>query len=669
MEVFALIQSCVLCDAKFEASHRTALCPDCRYPKCVICGKPFKLVNPYTQKTCSKRCAGEYRKREGISKEVVRKASETLMERYGVSNANAVSKPTETKICPLCGIEFLPDTFRQVYCKNKHYGPCPVCGKSVEIKEICIGPQCCSEECRQKRIANTCIEKYGNACVLNSDYGKEKTITTCMEKYGVDKYSKSDEFKIKFKATSLERFGVSVPTKNPVIKAKIIATNIERYGGHSPTCDPKICAKGKETVMRNYGGYGKASPILKERIEATCIKKYGYANPMNSQVVRDKVLQTFRERFGVDHPLKLPEIRDKVAKTNLERYGYAYILQDPKHRDLVRAKMTKALMERYGVDNPSKSPILLTKISDTMLKRYGVPWYVFADACKSKNSYHRISKINEHFSRQLIDHGVAHIMEYCLDNKFFDFKVGDTLIEIDPTITHNAYMSVFKGHKPKEPNYQASKTKIANNHGYHCIHIFDWDDVDKILNTVLPCVTINAEDCNLAIIPMSLAKEFLCTHHIQNDAELADICYGLYYDDTLIQVMAFGPPQYDVPFDYEMHRVCTRFGYSVINGEQKLFDAFVSNNPNHSVVTYCDLSKFSKSVYFNMGMHLNDIKPISINWSYKNRCIPDIVLQQFGYNNLFHTDFDSSVSDSELMIQHGWLPVYDCGQAEFVFGE
>ena len=69
---------CIRCGKEFEAKHKTAVCGDCHTAVCVICGKEFELQTPWTQKTCSPKCRGIYRKSSGISKQAHEKAKATI---------------------------------------------------------------------------------------------------------------------------------------------------------------------------------------------------------------------------------------------------------------------------------------------------------------------------------------------------------------------------------------------------------------------------------------------------------------------------------------------------------------------------------------------------------------------------------------------------------------
>ncbi len=659
--------TCKLCGEKFDANHYNALCPNCRTRKCIICGKEFKVVAPYNQLTCSRKCAGIYRKEAGISKEVARKASETMMKRYGKANARDVTNPTEEKICPLCGKSFIPDTFRQVYCKDKHYGPCPVCGKQTEIKEIYIGPQCCSEECRLKRIKATCKERFGTENVFASDYGKAKIRKVMLSRYGVPHSGMVKLFRERAKNTMIERYGAGNALQIPEIKARVAATNMERYGGVSPTCDPDVMKRGIQTQNELYGGVGLGSHITKDKIHQSMREKYGSVYPMQIPEIRDRAIKTNIEKYGFPSPMQNESVKQKCVQTSLERYGVEHWAQNPENAKIIHDKVIDTLRSRYGVDNPCAVSEFKEKAHATNMERYGVLYYCLTDHCASANVHQRISKINEYFSSRLIQMGYAHIMEYRLDRKSYDFKLGDTLIEIDPTITHNSAFCVFPNRPPKDKNYHLMKSEIAWSHGFRCMHIFDWDNLDKIFGLFQPYIKVYARSCEIREIKKKDAEPFIEKYHIQGSCRGQYICYGLYYKDELIEVMTFGKPRYNRKYDYELLRLCTAFGYRVIGGASKLFHKFVSDHPNKSIISYCNSSKFSGDVYENIGMKfVCRTKPAKV-WSKGTRFITDNVLRQRGYDQLFNTNFGKGTSNEQLMLENGWYPVYDCGQAVYEF--
>ena len=54
-------------------------------------------------------------------------------------------------------------------------------------------------------------------------------------------------------------------------------------------------------------------------------------------------------------------------------------------------------------------------------------------------------------------------------------------------------------------------------------------------------------------------------------------------------------------------------------------------------------------------------------WSLEKNKITANLLRQRGYDQLFNTNYGKGSSNEELMLDHGWLPVYDCGQAIYSY--
>lgn len=212
---------CQLCGKEFEARNsKITVCSECHIGICVVCGKEFVRQHPYTQKTCSPKCRGIYRKESGIAKASRAKAEQTFKDRY--DSKGKLRSKFKPKICKYCGKEFIPNSSRQVYCKGPHYGNCPICGKQVEILDLYVGPCTCSEECRQEAIRRTTHERYGADNVFQSEIGKQRIKNTLIAKYGVDHYAKTKEYRKKYVATMRNNHGVDYPMQSREIHNKSI---------------------------------------------------------------------------------------------------------------------------------------------------------------------------------------------------------------------------------------------------------------------------------------------------------------------------------------------------------------------------------------------------------------------------------------------------------------
>lgn len=342
--------TCKRCGKEFEDRYKRTVCPGCRVQKCVICGKEFEVTaNSPLAKCCSPKCRGEYAKLTGLSKKRTQKAKQTLQDKYGVDNPNVFQH--EPKICEYCGKEFIPNSARQKYCEGPHYGPCPICGKLVEIKDMDKGPSTCSEECRLKLIQKTSLERYGASNVFASDYGKEKIKETMLERYGVESPLQSEQLKQKFTETMLEIYGVASPLQSQAIKDKVSSTNLKNLGVQWPTQNEQVKEKAAHTMLQRYGGIGIGSEETSKKIQASMLERHGVINPMQSEDIQQKVQQTNLKRYGVTNPMQHDSTKKKIKQTNLERYGATTSLLNEE----VKEKARQANLERYGTDNIFKT--------------------------------------------------------------------------------------------------------------------------------------------------------------------------------------------------------------------------------------------------------------------------------------------------------------------------
>lgn len=380
---------CKRCGKEFEDKYKRVVCPECKIQKCIICGRGFE-VKPGAPLAvcCSSKCRGQYAKITGMSKFRTQKARQTLKEKYGVENANAFQN--EPRKCEYCGKEFVPNSARQKYCEGPHYGPCPICGKLVEIKEMSKGPSTCSEECRLKLAEKTSLERYGASNVFASEYGKAKIKQTMMDNYGVEHALQVKSIKMKQQSTMLQKYGVEHALQSAELKSHMNDTNLEKYGVEWVTQNEGVKQKIANTQQTKYGGMGLGSAEIRGKIEDAMVQRYGVSNPMQDEEIRDRAKCTNLERYGVDSPLQNPEILHKAQQTNLEKYGAVTSLLNEEVQS--RARQTNiekygtdnifktdfgqelaraGVRSKFGVDNVSRLPETRAKIADTCRKRYG----------------------------------------------------------------------------------------------------------------------------------------------------------------------------------------------------------------------------------------------------------------------------------------------------------
>lgn len=433
-------------------------------------------------------------------------------------------------------------------------------------------------------------------------------------------------------------------------------TMLERYGAETTLTSPELMAKVKNTMKAKYGVTNpmQSSEFL-EQARHTCLEKYGTEFPMQNEVVKkksvsgrmetidettQKIKSTCMERYGVENPMFVPEFVDKIANTMIERYGVKSAILVPEFRQ----KMIETNRERYGVD-------FYIQLMD-----------------ETHSNMKRVSIRNKIVGDVLSERGYTVHYEYPISGFAYDIYVEELnlVIEIDPTYTHNAFGNHWEN-SGKAVNYHAEKTAVAEAAGLRCVHIFDWDDINKVISSLTVNRRIYARNCDVLPLTASEADAFIEEHHIQGKCRGTVVAEGLYYNGELVQVMTFGKPRYNSTFDWELLRLCSATGVSIVGGASKLFKHIVQKYNIHNVISYCDRSKFTGAVYHNIGMILDHTSIPNVHWSMKTKHISGSLLRQRGYDQLFGTNYGKGTSNDALMLQDGWLPVYDCGQSVYTY--
>ena len=133
--------------------------------------------------------------------------------------------------------------------------------------------------------------------------------------------------------------------------------------------------------------------------------------------------------------------------------------------------------------------------------------------------------------------------------------------------------------------------------------------------------------------------------------------------------MTFDRPRYNKHYQWEILRVCAKAGYHIINGSKKLFKYFIKENNPETVLVYCDLAKLSGEFYEKLGFtRIKKVNPARHWYNPKaKKHITDSFLWNKGFDRIFGTDYGKQASNTELMLQHGFVEIYDCGQATYIW--
>ena len=303
----------------------------------------------------------------------------------------------------------------------------------------------------------------------------------------------------------------------------------------------------------------------------------------------------------------------------------------------------------------------------TLKLKYGVN-NSFALATYTSNS-----NPNKLFEQKLINNNIDYEKEFIIkgSNKFYryDFKIGNILIEINPWPFHNTTFNPIPNSQPIDKNYHYNKTFLGQQAGYRVINVFDWDDQDKIISLLSSKTNIGARKCELKEVPIDVCDLFLNQNHLQNTCRKQLVRIGLYYQGEPVQVMTFGKPRYNKNYEWELLRLCTKSNYNINGGAEKLFDYFLNTYKPDSIISYCDISKFTGNVYSKLGFKLKATSKPSRHWyNIKTKQhITDNFLRQKGFDKLFNASYGKGTDNDELMREHNFVEIYDCGQSTYIY--
>lgn len=137
-------------------------------------------------------------------------------------------------------------------------------------------------------------------------------------------------------------------------------------------------------------------------------------------------------------------------------------------------------------------------------------------------------------------------------------------------------------------------------------------------------IKVNARDCVCTKISYLDYSEFCNKYHKQGTC-FANICYGMFHDDELVQIMSFGEDRFGkqahkVRYDYEMFRECSKENYSIRGGKSKLLKQFISDYNPYSIVSYCSLEHgFDGHSYLACGFTKVDEQKDSYHYERDNK--------------------------------------------------
>ena len=212
----------------------------------------------------------------------------------------------------------------------------------------------------------------------------------------------------------------------------------------------------------------------------------------------------------------------------------------------------------------------------------------------------------------------------------------------------------------RKNNYHQEKSLLAQEKGINLIHIFEYEinEKENLIKSLIKLKLgifkekIFARKCEIKEIQYSEYAQFCNKNHLQGECG-AKIKLGLFYKNELVQVMSFGSPRFTNEYEYEIIRECSKLGYIIIGGKEKLWSYFLKKFNPSNCISYCDFSKFTGNSYLKLGFKKERLNKPGFVW----------------YDNSRNQIFLRTPWKHKKMKDEGYLKIYDAGQLVFVWNK
>ena len=221
--------------------------------------------------------------------------------------------------------------------------------------------------------------------------------------------------------------------------------------------------------------------------------------------------------------------------------------------------------------------------------------------------------------------------------------------------------------KFKDKNYHLNKYNLCTDKNIRIISIWEWEILKDrikienfIKNLILEKIKFEARKLKIKNVDVSTQREFLESNHLQGYVPCTH-ALGLFNGDELIQIMTLRIKNKKDKI-WEIGRLATKVGYSVIGGAERLFKNLQKMIDFKEIISYNNMDKFTGEVYERLGMSFENIS-IPYGWVRNRRYLPRYATQK---SKLIRQGFDKNLSESEIMRSEGYSKIYLTGVQKFV---
>lgn len=528
-----------------------------------------------------------------------------------------------SKICEICGDEFIPTQKTQKKCKKKHYRDCEICGNPFHIEY----------NRPQKTCSNTCASEYRKK---NVSY--EKECAFCGEKFTT--------------TTKHTKFCSNVHYKDCVVcNEKFVVKDLHRP---SETCSQSCGSK----LSHNESS-------AKKRIENS-IKKHGVEHPFQAKEVKAKIKNSLdnsendtrfgskkmkniiKEKYGVENVSQLEEVQKAKEKTYYEKYG----VLNPAAMQINNYKEWndfQKFVEGKNWDCLELADFFNTSVGTIRQKAYKTQTESLI------KGFHEYSEPELKIKKILESFGLKESIDFTPHNRQLikplevDFYIPslNLAIEVSPTFTHNSKLTWSSEDGGLPMDYHQNKYLKCKEIGVDLITIFDWHKEERLKSILVSKLRKNLETYKYKEnIDIKNMYEFLGLEH-QTYSNKKYHINGLFKNNEPVAVFVWLENRNSTTLKYYKNKTQVNID-NVIQVLIGKYSKYLLKNNIKSMIINSDLSIDLQASLVNLGF--NTLKEVSPRVNY--------------YNHKSDMNIKSKKKTKRHFValeNRGFLPVYDCG--------
>lgn len=368
-----------------------------------------------------------------------------------------------------------------------------------------------------------------------------------------------------------------------------------------------------------------------------------------------------------------------------------FVEEFPKHKKFFKLNDIDLTNEktfiRCGVcGDPFKSitQTHLDKHNFTLEKYKKLYGEIFSESFK-EDCLRYLHKGRENITKNFISKGQKELSNYI---KSLGFKVLDNHkkslkgVEIDIFIPELKIGFEYNGlfwHSEKmgkHKTYHLDKQMLAKKNGINLYHIFsdEWEIKQDIVKSRVKNILgkrdskIYARNCTIKEIDSVTSNKFLNNHHIQG-GDKSFIKLGAFNNKVLVGVMTFSKlrislGQKNMDGCLELSRFAS---INVVGLGSKMVKFLIKNHFVKKIISYADRrwTPTIDNVYQKLGFVLDsETKP-----NYWYSCDGNKRESRFKYRKdvLIKRGYDKSKTEKDIMVELGYLKIWDCGSFKYVY--